>query len=336
MQGSVREFIKPKIASINELDPKRVQVIIEPMERGFGHTMGNALRRTLLSSMHGSAIIEAKIKGVQHEYTTIEGVREDVLDILLNLKGVAINLHDISEAELSLKCKGPKVLRAGGIESEHAVTIANPEHVIATITQPVELDMSMKVASGIGYQSVAERTQTEDSNLIGVLGIDASFSPVRRVTYNVESARLGQRTNLDKLILDIETNGTIDPEDAIRRAATILQNQLESFVELETEPEILEPEEQEPQFDEDLLKPVDDLELTVRSANCLKAEQVHYIGDLVQRTEQDLLRTPNLGKKSLDEIKKVLRERGLSLGTELENWPPESLPKRKEASGEIK
>jgi len=331
MQGSVREFIKPKVASIKELDANRIQVVIEPMERGFGHTMGNALRRILLSSMHGSAIVEAKIEGVQHEYTTIDGVQEDVLDILLNLKGVAINLHDISEAELSLSCKGPKVLTAGDMETEHDVSIANPEHVIATVTQPVELNINMKVASGLGYQSVAEREQTEESNAIGVLGVDASFSPVRRVTYNVESARLGQRTYLDKLIIDIETNGTIDPEDAIRRAATIMQNQLESFVELETEPEILEPEEQEPQFDEALLKPVDDLELTVRSANCLKAEQVHYIGDLVQRTEQDLLRTPNLGKKSLNEIKDVLRERGLSLGTELENWPPESLPKCKEA-----
>ncbi len=330
MQGSVTEFIKPKIASIKELDANRIQVVIEPMERGFGHTMGNALRRILLSSIHGSAIVEAKIDGVQHEYTTIDGVQEDVLDILLNLKGVAINLHEVPEAELHLSCKGPGVLKAGDIVTEHAVDIANPKHVIATVTQKTDLNITLQANSGIGYQSVAERKDTEESNAIGVLQIDASFSPVRRVTYNVESARLGQRTNLDKLIIDIETNGTINPEDVIRRAATILKNQLESFVELETEPEIIEPEVVEPQFDEALLKPVDDLELTVRSANCLKAEQVYYIGDLIQRTQTDLLRTPNLGKKSLNEIRDVLRERGLSLGTELEDWPPESLPKRKE------
>lgn len=330
MQGSVKEFIKPKISSIKELDANRIQVVIEPMERGFGHTMGNALRRILLSSMHGSAIIEAKIDGVQHEYTTIDGVHEDVLDILLNLKGVAINLHDVSEAELHLTCKGPAVLTAGDIVTEHAIEVTNPKHVIATVTQKTNLNITLKATSGIGYQSASEREQTEESNAIGVLPIDASFSPVRRVSYNVESARLGQKTNLDKLIIDLETNGTVEPEDAIRRAATILKNQLEAFVELETEPEFEEPEIQEPQFDEALLKPVDDLELTVRSANCLKAEQVYYIGDLVQRTQTDLLRTPNLGKKSLNEIRDVLKERGLSLGTELEDWPPESLPKRKE------
>jgi DNA-directed RNA polymerase subunit alpha len=330
MQGSVKEFIKPKISSIKELDANRIQVVIEPMERGFGHTMGNALRRILLSSIHGSAIIEAKIDGVQHEYTTIDGVHEDVLDILLNLKGVAINLHEVAEAELRLSCKGPGVMTAGDMVTEHAVDIANPKHVIATVTQKVDLNITLKATSGIGYQSVAEREDTEDSTAIGALRIDASFSPVSRVTYDVQSARLGQRTNLDKLIIDIETNGTITPEDVIRRAATILKNQLESFVELETEPEIVEPEIIEPQFDEALLKPVDDLELTVRSANCLKAEQVYYIGDLVQRTQTDLLRTPNLGKKSLNEIRDVLKDRGLSLGTELEDWPPESLPKRKE------
>jgi DNA-directed RNA polymerase subunit alpha len=332
MQGSVKEFLRPKIANIKETGKHRVQVVIEPMERGYGHTMGNALRRILLSSMHGCAIVEARIDGVQHEYTAIEGVHEDVLDIMMNLKGVALALHNGNEADLRVSFKGPGVLTAGDLMTGgHDIFVANPEHVIATLTQDVTLNMNVLVKTGYGYQPViAQKGDESDSDSIGVLQLDASYSPVRRVVYNVDSARLGQNTELDRLMIDIETNGTIDPEDSIRRAATILQKQLEAFVDLEAEPEITEDVEDEPQFDEALLKPVDDLELTVRSANCLKAEQVYYIGDLVQKTENDLLRTPNLGKKSLNEIKSVLAERGLSLGTRLENWPPESLPKKKE------
>lgn len=328
MQGTIREFLRPKLVNIKEIDSNNIEARFEPMETGFGHTLGNAFRRILLSSIHGSAIVEVKIKGVQHEYTSIDGVKEDVLDILLNLKNVAISLNNVNSAQLQLKGKGPVVLTAQDLVAEHDISIANPNHVIATITQEVELEMELLVDSGKGYELAENRLET--SNSIGGLLIDASYSPVRKVSYEVESSRVGKQTDLDCLILKVETNGTINPEEMIRRAATILNSHLEAFIELEVETEEEEDQEQELQYDERLLKPVDDLELTVRSANCLKAEQVYYIGDLVRKTENELLRTPNLGKKSLNEIKSVLAERGLILGTEIENWPPESLPKRRE------
>jgi len=325
MQSAVNEFLTPRHIDVTELAPTRAKVVLEPLERGFGHTLGNALRRILLSSMPGCAITDVEIAGVQHEYSAIEGVQEDVIEILLNLKNVAVVMHGKDQATLSLVKQGPGAVTAGDIQVDHEVEIVNPELVIANITGDVTLDIRINVGRGRGYQPVDTRTTDEDeTRAIGRLQLDASFSPVRRLAYTVESARVEQRTDLDKLVLDLETNGTIDPEEAIRRAATILQQQLAVFVDLEGEKEV-EPEQKEDQIDPVLLRPVDDLELTVRSANCLKAENIYYIGDLIQRTEVELLKTPNLGKKSLTEIKDILASRGLSLGMRLENWPPASL-----------
>jgi len=325
MQSAVNEFLTPRHIDVTELAPTRAKVVLEPLERGFGHTLGNALRRILLSSMPGCAVTEVEIAGVQHEYSAIEGVQEDVIEILLNLKNIAVVMHGKDQATLSLTKQGPGAVTAADIQLDHEVEIANPELVIANITGDVSLDMRLTVGRGRGYQPVDSRVSDEDeTRAIGRLQLDASYSPVRRLAYTVESARVEQRTDLDKLVLDLETNGTIDPEEAIRRAATILQQQLAVFVDLEGEKEV-EPEQKEDQIDPVLLRPVDDLELTVRSANCLKAENIYYIGDLIQRTEVELLKTPNLGKKSLTEIKDILASRGLSLGMRLENWPPASL-----------
>ncbi|MDO3386191.1 DNA-directed RNA polymerase subunit alpha [Gilvimarinus sp. SDUM040013] len=325
MQTAVNEFLTPRHIDVTENSPTHAKVVLEPLERGFGHTLGNALRRILLSSMAGCAITEVEIDGVLHEYSDIEGVREDVIEILLNLKGVAVIMHGKDQAVLTLTKKGPGVVTAGDIQVDHEIEVKNPEHVICNITGDTTVSMRLTVARGRGYQPADARRQEEDENrAIGRLQLDASYSPVRRVAYSVESARVEQRTDLDKLILDLETNGTLDPEEAIRRAATILQQQLAVFVDLEGESQS-QPEEKEEAIDPVLLRPVDDLELTVRSANCLKAENIYYIGDLIQRTEVELLKTPNLGKKSLTEIKDVLASRGLSLGMRLENWPPASL-----------
>lgn len=324
---AVNEFLTPRHIDVTENSPTHAKVVLEPLERGFGHTLGNALRRILLSSMPGCAITETEIDGVEHEYSAIEGVQEDVIEILLNLKGVAVVMNDQekNQALVSLSNTGPGVVTAGDIIVDSGIEIINPEHVIATITGDVNLNMRLTIARGRGYEPADARQSDEDeTRTIGRLQLDASFSPVKRLAYSVESARVEQRTNLDKLVLDLETNGTIDPEEAIRRSATILQQQLAVFVDLEHE-KSSEPEEKEEEIDPILLRPVDDLELTVRSANCLKAENIYYIGDLVQRTEVELLKTPNLGKKSLTEIKDVLASRGLSLGLRLENWPPASL-----------
>jgi DNA-directed RNA polymerase subunit alpha len=300
-------------------------VVLEPLERGFGHTLGTSLRRILLSSMSGCAITEVEINGIQHEYSTIEGIQEDVINILLNLKGVALTMPDRTEADLELVKKGPGEVTANDIQRDHSVEIINPEHVICTITGNTELRMRLKVTKGRGYVPADSREKDdEQTHGIGLLRLDASYSPVRRVAYTVEAARVEQRTDLDKLVIDLETNGTLDPEEAIRRAATILQQQIAVFVDLEQHSKP-EPTQKEEEVDPVLLRPVDDLELTVRSANCLKAENIYYIGDLVQRTEVELLKTPNLGKKSLTEIKDVLASKGLSLGVRLENWPPASL-----------
>ena len=325
MQASVGEFLKPRVVKVTPTTAKQAKVVIEPFERGFGHTLGNALRRVLLSSMPGAAITEAEIDGVLHEYTSIEGVQEDVVDILLNLKQVAIRLNAREETQLRLHKKGPGPVTAGDIQLDHDVEVLNSDLVIANLTKAGELNMTLKVERGRGYRPAVQRANFEESSgPIGRLQLDASFSPIRRVTYTVESARVEQRTNLDKLILDIETNGTIDAEEAIRRAGAILKDQLSVFVDLQGQDEGA-AKAAEQQFDPILLRPVDELELTVRSANCLKAENIHYIGDLVQRTEVELLRTPNLGKKSLTEIKEVLESHGLSLGMRLDNWPPVSL-----------
>ncbi|WP_019594872.1 DNA-directed RNA polymerase subunit alpha [Thioalkalivibrio sp. ALM2T] len=320
------ELVKKQQIEVEAENRNQAKVALEPLERGFGHTLGNALRRVLLSSIPGAAIVEARIEGVLHEYTTIEGVQEDVVDILLNLKGVALRMHSRDESTLTLRKKGPSVVTAGDIQVDHDVEVVNPDHVIATITKNVDLDITLTARAGRGYEPVSTRRQAEggDDTGIGRLLLDASFSPIRRVSYRVESARLAQRTDMDRLVLELETNGAIAPDDAVRQAATILQGQLAPFVDLQEESAEVAGAVGGA-IDPVLLRPVDELELTVRSANCLKAENLYYIGDLVQRTEVELLRAPNLGKKSLTEIKDTLATHGLSLGMRLENWPPPGL-----------
>ncbi len=324
MQSQVNKLLTPKAIKVQQLNNNRARVVLEPFERGFGHTLGNALRRILLSSMPGAAVVEVQIDGVQHEYSTIDHVQEDVLDILLNLKGIAFKLNNSQEVILQLNVKGPCVVTAGDIAEHHDAEVINKEHVIAHITEGGEINANIKVQLGRGYQTVDQRRAVDETSQIGTLSLDSVFSPIRQVTYSVEGARVEQRIDLDKLIIDLETDGTISPEVAIRMCATILQTQLSAFVELKNE-EVAISENVEPDFDPMLLRPVDDLELTVRSANCLKAESIYYIGDLVQKTEYELLKAPNLGRKSLTEIKTILASRALSLGMKLENWPPTSM-----------
>ena len=311
-------LLKPRIIDVQSVSPVQAKVVMEPFERGYGHTLGNALRRILLSSMPGYAPTEVGIDGVLHEYSTVDGVQEDVVDILLNLKGIVFKLHNRDVVNLKLSKEGEGAVRAGDIELPHDVEIINPEHVVAHLSPGGKLSMEIKVEKGRGNLG--------DSKSIGKLVLDASFSPIRRVAYAVESARVEQRTDLDKLIVDIETNGVVEPEEAIRYAARVLMEQLSVFADLEGTSPITEAPRAQP-VDPVLVRPVDDLELTVRSANCLKAENIYYIGDLIQRTENELLKTPNLGRKSLNEIKEVLAARGLTLGMKLENWPPAGLEK---------
>ena len=326
MQGSVTEFLKPHLVNIEQISLTHAKVTLEPLERGFGHTLGNALRRILLSSMPGCAVTEVEIDGVLHEYSSKEGVQEDILEVLLNLKGLAVIVQNKDDIVLTLTKSGIGPVTAGDITHDGDVEIVNSNHVICHLTDKnASINMRIRVQRGRGYVPASARVHTQDDDRpIGRLLVDARFSPIDRIAYNVEAARVEQRTDLDKLVIEMETNGTIDPEEAIRRAATILAEQLDAFVDLR---DVRQPEvkEEKPEFDPILLRPVDDLELTVRSANCLKAETIHYIGDLVQRTEVELLKTPNLGKKSLTEIKDVLASRGLSLGMRLENWPPASI-----------
>ena len=319
-------MLKPRIVEVEQLGPSHARVVMEPFERGYGHTLGNALRRVLLSSMVGYAPTEVQISGVVHEYSTIDGMREDVVDLLLNLKGVVFKLHNRDDVFLTLRKDGAGPVTAADIDLPHDVEVVNPDHAIATLTQGGRIDMQIKVERGRGYVPGTLRGLNETKS-IGRVVLDASFSPVRRVSYIVESARVEQRTDLDRLIVDVETNGVIAPEEAVRQSARILVEQLSVFAALEggTEPIIDAPTGRGPQIDPILLRPVDDLELTVRSANCLKAENIYYIGDLIQRTENELLKTPNLGRKSLNEIKEVLASRGLTLGMKLENWPPAGL-----------
>jgi DNA-directed RNA polymerase subunit alpha len=319
-------LLKPRIIDVQSLSPVHAKLVMEPFERGYGHTLGNALRRILLSSMPGYAATEVSIDGVLHEYSTIDGVQEDVVDILLNLKGVVFKLHNREEAILQLSKEGEGVVRAGDIVLSHDVEIINPEHVIAHLSSGGKLSLELKVEKDRGYIPGNLRQLADGGKSIGKLVLDASFSPVRRVSYSVESARVEQRTDLDKLIMEIETNGVIEPEEAIRNAARILMEQLSVFADLEGTSLPVE-HQKSIQVDPLLLRPVDDLELTVRSANCLKAENIYYIGDLIQKTENELLKTPNLGRKSLNEIKEVLAARGLILGMKLENWPPAGLDK---------
>jgi DNA-directed RNA polymerase subunit alpha len=326
MQDS-NDLLKPRTVKVEQKsdDNRHAKVSLEPFERGYGHTLGNALRRILLSSMPGAAVVEVDIEGVLHEYTSIEGVQEDVVEILLNLKALAITMHSRDHAELTLHKKGPGPVTAADIKLDHDIEVVNPDLVIANLTSGGELKMVLTIESGRGYRPATQAaTFDAPTSQIGKLQLDASFSPVRKVTYNVEAARVEQRTNLDKLIIDIETNGTIDPDEAIRRAGSILKDQLDVFADLQGQDEAAAAAA-ESQVEPILLRPVDELELTVRSANCLKAENINYIGDLIQRTEVELLRTPNLGKKSLTEIKEVLASHGLALGMHVENWPPASL-----------
>ncbi len=321
-------MLKPRIVEVEQLGASHARVVMEPFERGFGHTLGNALRRVLLSSMVGYAPTEVQIAGVVHEYSTIDGVREDVVELLLNLKGVVFKLHNRDEVFLTLRKEAAGPVLASDIDLPHDVELVNPDHVIATLTEGGKLDMSIKVERGRGYVPGTMRDMLETKS-IGRVVLDASFSPIRRVSYVVESARVEQRTDLDRLIVDVETNGVISPEEAVRQSARILVEQLSVFAALEGHDPVVEAPAaglgRGPQIDPVLLRPVDDLELTVRSANCLKAENIYYIGDLIQRTENELLKTPNLGRKSLNEIKEVLASRGLTLGMRLENWPPAGL-----------
>lgn len=325
MSANNIDLLKPRNIQVTDLGANTSKIVLEPLERGFGHTLGNALRRILLSSVPGAAVTQVNIAGVVHEYTTVEGVQEDVIDILLNLKDLTVRLNAKDRVDLTLKKKGPGVVTAGDISLDHDVEIVDPDHVIATLTTDDELEMTITIETGRGYQPANLRRGADAPELpLGTLVLDSSFSPVRRVVYEVDTARAGQRADMDKLIIELETDGSIDAQESISMSAQILQNQLAVFFDLTIE----EPEKEDdpqPEVDPELLRPVDDLELTVRSANCLKAEQVFYIGDLVQKTEVELLKTPNLGKKSLTEIKDVLASRGFTLGTKLENWPPSSL-----------
>ena len=324
MQSSPSEFLKPRQIIVESLSDKHAKVTLEPFERGFGYTVGNALRRVLLSSMVGAAPTEVNIEGVFHEYSTIEHVEEDVVDILLNLKGIVFKLHSRDTVVLKLDKSSAGVVTAADIELPHDVDIINPEHVICHLADGGKLSMEITVKTGRGYLPANNRRGKDDNREIGTMLLDASFSPVYRVSFEVEPARVEQRTDLDCLVLDIETNGSVDPEESVRKAARILIEQMEVFAGLENT--VTEEEEDlTPPVDPVLLRPVDDLELTVRSANCLKAEDIYYIGDLIQRTETELLKTPNLGRKSLNEIKEVLASKGLTLGSKLESWPPAGL-----------
>ncbi len=327
MQDPTVEFLRPRLVEAKTIDTQHSKITIEPLERGFGHTLGNALRRIMLSSMPGCAITEVRIEGVLHEYSTLEGVQEDVLDILMNLKSLSVIMHSRNEAIVHLRKKGPGAATAADIELSDDIEIVSADHHIATLAKGAELDMELTIRRGRGYETAESRLkESDESRAVGVIHLDASFSPISRIAYAVEDARVEQLTDLDRLVLEIESDGSIDPEVAVRRAATILHDQIAVFVNFE-ESMVQNQIEEKPKIDPTLLKPVDDLELTVRSANCLKAENIYYIGDLVQHTENALLKTPNLGKKSLTEIKDVLAQRDLALGMKLENWPPQSLAK---------
>lgn len=323
MSESLPKLLTPRFVDVDTQG--RVSTIsIEPLERGYGYTLGHAMRRILLSSIPGAAITDVKIDGVLHEYSTIEGVQEDVIEILLNMKGVSIIKHNDEPVVLKLSKKGAGKITAGDIQVNQDVEVVNPDHVIAHLTKHSKFDAELTVRTGRGYEVVEQRKTTEEDKEIGLMQIDASYSPVTKVSYSVHNARVEQRTDLDKLTLNIESNGSIDPEEAVKKAATALSQQIQVFVNLE-EIAAEAHEEREPEVDPILLRPVDELELTVRSANCLKAEQIYYIGDLVMRSEVELMKTPNLGKKSLTEIKDVLAQRGLTLGMHLENWPPAAI-----------
>lgn len=326
IQKNWQELIKPnKVEVITSKDPQRFgTVVVEPLERGYGLTLGNAMRRVLLSSLQGAAITSIKIDGVLHEFSSIDGVREDVTDIVLNIKNISLRMHVEGSKKIYLKAEGPCEVTAGMIETSADIEITNPDIVICTLGNKAKLSMELLVSNGKGYRPAAQN-RAEDAP-IGLIPVDSIFSPVRRVSYKVEDTRVGQITDYDKLILDIETNGTVKPEDAVAYAARILQDQLQVFVNFQ-EPEVIVKEEEKDElpFSRHLLRKVEELELSVRSANCLKNDNIIYIGDLVQKTEADMLRTPNFGRKSLNEIKEVLTNMTLHLGMNVEGWPPENI-----------
>ena len=319
MQISVIDLLVPTEIQVDDVTPNLSKITLEPLERGFGHTLGNALRRILLSSMPGAAVTDVAIDGISHEYSTIEGVREDVIDILLNIKDMPVNIIEGNHAEITLDVTVPCDVLASSFEVPGTVELVNPDFHIATIVDKVNLKMTLTVRTGRGYEPADLRD--DEDRVVGALKVDASYSPVRRVSYTVDNARFEKRTDLDKLVIELETDGTLDPKLAIEHSATILQQQLSAFVDLDA---IAEQEAKKDQndFDPILLRSIEELELTVRSTNCLKAESIFLIGDLIHRSEFDLLKTPNLGKKSLNEIKDVLASKDLSLGMNVENWPP--------------
>lgn len=337
MQVSSKQLLKPKSITINPLaaDNNNCKIVMEPFERGFGHTLGNSLRRILLSSMVGTAVTEVKITGVNHEYDVVSGVMEDVVDILLNLKGLVFKLHNKESVVVKLQRNESGVVRGKDIALTHDLELLNPEHEICTIAKNGSIDMEIKIETGRGYETAVTRRQNVENTATGWILLDATFSPVLRVAFNVENARVEQKTDLDKLVLEVETNGVISPEDAVRSASKILIEQMLVFAGLEHMPNTETPSsklvkvKEEPEVDPVFLELVDNLELTVRSANCLKHLDINYIGDLVQKSENELLKTPNLGKKSLTEIKELLEVRGLRLGMPIENWPPQSIKKKK-------
>lgn len=326
LQKNWTDLIKPNKLDIKGgTDPRRAaQVVAEPLERGFGLTLGNALRRILLSSLQGAAVTAIQIDGVLHEFSSIPGVREDVTDIVLNVKALALRMHGDGPKRMRLRAEGPGEVRARQIETGHDIEVMNPNLVICTLDDGARFDMEMTVETGKGY--VPGSQNRPDDAPIGLIPVDAVFSPVRKVAYRVENSRVGQVTDYDKLTIDVETNGATKPEDAVALAARILQDQLQLFINFE-EPQLGRDEEagSELPFNRNLLRKVDELELSVRSANCLKNDNIVYIGDLVQKTESEMLRTPNFGRKSLNEIKEVLSQMGLSLGMDVPGWPPENI-----------
>lgn len=319
MQTSVIDLLVPTEIQVDDISPTLSKVTLEPLERGFGHTLGNALRRILLSSMPGAAVTDVVIDGITHEYSTIEGVREDVIDILLNIKDMPVKVIEGDTAEIVLDVTGPCDVLASSFEVPGNVELVDQDFHVASIIDKVHLKMTLTVKTGRGYEPADLRD--DEDRVVGGLKVDASYSPVKRVSYNVDNARFEKRTDLDKLLIELETDGTLDPKMAIEHAATIFQQQLSAFVDLDA---IAEQEAKKDQndFDPLLLRSIEELELTVRSTNCLKAESIFLIGDLIHRSEFDLLKTPNLGKKSLNEIKDVLASKNLSLGMTVENWPP--------------
>ena len=319
MQTSVIDLLVPTEIQVEDINETTSKITLEPLERGFGHTLGNALRRILLSSMPGAAITDVKIEGISHEYSTIEGIREDVIDILLNLKDMPVNLLEGTSAEIKLDMAGPSEVTASSFEVPGNVELVNPDHHVASLVDKVNLTLTATVKTGRGYEPADLRGEEETQ--VGALKVDASFSPVKRVAYSVENARFEKRTDLDKLIVELETDGTLNPKEAIEHSATIMQQQLAAFVNLDAIAE-QEAKKEQNDFDPLLMRSIEELELTVRSTNCLKAESIFLIGDLIQRSEFDLLKTPNLGNKSLNEIKDVLASKGFALGTTIDNWPP--------------